>query len=165
MPVSDLYTWKKELRERLERENRWKAFISHREALKRMGVEEKHVWEQAAEAFPPLPEGVVAETPEEAAPEKPTAALTEDFINKTASDQEVVRWVADTLDLADVKPSDAPSAAAWNMRLWARGHKDRFYTQVFVKLMPTGKQMEDEGRYRDDGASIRELIAEARRGG
>jgi hypothetical protein len=150
------YTEKKELRERLESEHRWDAFKAHREALKRQGVDESKVWEQAALAFEPLPEGGA-----QPAPAKPVEeARTEDFINKTASNPESVQWVADNLEIPDVKPTDAPSKAAWSLLRWARKSvttKDRFWTQVFTKLMPTGKQLEEGDRQGDDGASIIEL--------
>lgn len=145
--MSEWILWKAALKRRLQAEGTWKDFIRVRESLKDGGMDERDAWLTAAGE----------EVPER---NEPTDALASDFADKAASEPESVRWVADNISVKGVKPSDAPSAAAWGLLQWAKSSvttKDRFFTQVYTRLMPSGKQLEDEGRFRDDGEGIIEL--------
>jgi hypothetical protein len=56
---------------------------------------------------------------------------------KPRTDVRDVFWCYDHLDDPGVTPDLAPSRGAWHQLVWAREHRDRFYTSVFPRALVT----------------------------
>jgi hypothetical protein len=76
--------------------------------------------------------------PKEMAAEKPRQDITAD-----------VEWVTENLGVSGLKPEDAPSSRAWSWYIQALYDNNayRMVMQHSTKLMPTGKQLEQEGKH------------------
>lgn len=73
---------------------------------------------------------------------------------------EAVNWVADSIAKKRVKSSDAPSSTAWGLLRWAKSSsvtRAEFYKNIFVKILPTRQELENQARYSDDGSTQIEL--------
>ncbi len=73
---------------------------------------------------------------------------------------EAVNWVADSIAKKSVKSSDAPSSTAWGLLKWAKSSsvtRAEFYKSIFVKILPSNKELENQARYSDTGLEIAEL--------
>jgi len=136
---------RKEFKDRLIREGRWRAFLEKREFLVSTGWSRSDAWGEARlsydEAFSDEeiaelaktveecpasemvtivsdPQEVTAEVSTTSAPKAPlkVQAQLEDFEGKPkATIRENAEWVAEHLCVEGVVPEDAPSMAAWSM--------------------------------------------------
>ena len=71
-----------------------------------------------------------------------------------------VEWVADNIENKSVKASDAPSATAWGLLKWATSSPvstAEFYKTVWSKMLPSRAELDNQGRYADDGSECIEL--------
>jgi hypothetical protein len=59
-----------------------------------------------------------------------------------------VYWCYARLDDLRAKPEDASSAGAWELLLWARANRDRFYESVFPRALKAEAKAEAE--YQED---------------
>ena len=92
----------------------------------------------------------------------------DDFLDKPPiSIIAAAQWVLDSINRKGVTKDDCPSPGAWTMLHEARGDKvfrRKFFDTYLPKMMPTGAQMANKGRQRDDGrvldAEMAALVAE-----
>jgi hypothetical protein len=92
----------------------------------------------------------------------------EDFGGRTASEVEIIRWVARNMEVADPRLSECPDPTAWALlshcrrSLMAAGE---FWKQTYTKLLPSRAQLEQvEDDADDSGVTLETLekIREAR---
>ncbi len=79
---------------------------------------------------------------------------------KNVSENEKLRWVFENMQLADVRPEDAPSAGAWALLQTYREDNDArrdFYKNTWPKLL-TKEDAEKGGKLNDSGKEAIELI-------
>lgn len=177
------------LRARLEAEGRWGQFVRRREEFKRLdGLAPAEAWARAAAEFAPigamdapiptsplpaLPPTRPAPATPPAVPAPPTALDERATLSglavaakaRKAPESEWVRWVARNflMPVGELDPEEVPDPGAPGMLLWARMDPERFYTQVWPRLMPTKQQLDAEARFADDGRSIQSLLAQFER--
>lgn len=75
--------------------------------------------------------------------------------------REVVEWVFAHIGEAGVKKEDEPCAGAYQLLQRVESGvkmQDWFYSQMFVKLLPTRAQVEGDDRFRDTGQSVMDFI-------
>jgi len=79
--------------------------------------------------------------------------------NKTAKESDNIRWVANMMPLksSNIDIMSAPSSAAVGLLQWARSDPKTFYSQFYVKLLPTQKEFERENQMQDRGGSLDRL--------
>ena len=85
---------------------------------------------------------------------------------KSATMRRAYEWVFNHVDVADVKPGDAPSSGAWSMLLSVRENPDlrkSLYTQIASKLLPPKSEIESTERFQDTGKNVLDLIARVRK--
>ena len=79
--------------------------------------------------------------------------------DKSISENEKIKWVADNMLSPSAKPTDAPSKATWYMLLHYRETKQRqedFYKTIMPKLL-TKENTEQSGKLQDTGKDAIEL--------
>jgi len=78
-----------------------------------------------------------------------------------------IHWIYENLDLFGVSPGDAPSAGAytWLMEIRndASGDARKKFRDYYMKIAPSGKELEERERLMDDGRGILELISAVER--
>ena len=83
------------------------------------------------------------------------SVLLADFEGKPdASARQILEWVFNNIDVAGLKPKDAPTSGAWSLLMRVRSVPDLavdFYKQVWPKLLPTKAQLEVEERLKGGG--------------
>jgi len=133
-----------DLTHRLQREGRWPEaskfkddrIASHRSEGTSRKDSQLAAWEEMEQKYPPI-----AEPSELLDPQDIPADSWEDSGVDFAGD---AMWVYSKLACAHILPEDAPSAGAWSLLQWAKGHKDRFYEQTMPKAIATRKKREAE---------------------
>jgi len=78
-------------------------------------------------------------------------------------ERDAIRWVLDHLSIEEMRPEDAPCAFAWTQYAhFSSTHKLRgeYLTLFGSKFVPTRSQLEGEGKYKDDGRPLEDLISE-----
>jgi hypothetical protein len=71
---------------------------------------------------------------------------------------EIIQWVAWALGQPEVGPTDAPSAQHWSCFRWAKSCPDDFWTKLFPKTLPTGKEATEMAKARHaDGRVLKHL--------
>lgn len=177
---------RKALKQRLVSEGRWNAYVIRREALRKehpLDVAN----DMAAAEFAPLPAGMTpSELPAAADlssndalnaaarvqrgnlpaaakidPESETTAA--DFAGKPAegSQRDNLIWVSNNYTRTDVTPKDAPTGAAWNLLCAIRANPrmvEIFWGQMYIKTMPTQKELDDSSRFSDKGSVLANLM-------
>lgn len=76
------------------------------------------------------------------------------FKDKECSDTDAIKWVASVMEVRGIKPTEAPSATAWNILVWARTSpvtKSEFWRILYVKAIPNIGSSEGGGRFTNDG--------------
>lgn len=161
---------KDQFKTRLKNEGRWDEFISYREQLKADGLEAKEAWTQARQKFPSEPLAVsLVESVCDDDPVEPDGGdvCIGDFCGKgPVSARAVVQWVFDNIDVADVKPEDAPSSGAWSFLVRVRTYPDllkEFYRSIWAKMLPTRSEIEAREKFEDDGREQLHLIDQIQR--
>ena len=84
-------------------------------------------WVAMAEKFPTLPEPAVEMVPKSVFEGKGGVPI-----------EDLVRWVLETYYVVDIRPEDAPNAAAWAMRRWAASGKRSeriFFRHIVPKFL------------------------------
>ncbi len=159
-----------QLAERLKAEGSWTAFCDRRAELESEGWSKKDAYGKAVSEFSgenttadlPIPMTDVNGRgfPIPAGVSKPIAATSDMFAGKTATISQVIQWVFESMELADVKPDAAPSAGAWGLLMHCRKNPDAkqdFYLSVWPKLLPAKSQLDVGHGFSDDGRAL-ELI-------
>lgn len=80
------------------------------------------------------------------------------------SPREDILWVAAHMEVAEVRPVDAPSSTAWGMLMAFRGSalsKQAFWKDIYSRVIVAKMDFEREERMRDDGRRQIELIEDA----
>lgn len=87
------------------------------------------------------------------------------FEGKSASPQTVVKFAFEHLYIRDVNPTDAPSAGAWGLLLWARSKAENqeVLYQMWAKLLPTRADLDRASKRVDDGRSVLSTITQIQR--
>ena len=78
-------------------------------------------------------------------------------------ERDAIRWVLDHLSIDDMRPDDAPCAFAWTQYAHfstTAKLRGEYMTVFGSKFVPTRSQLEGEGKYKDDGRPLEELISE-----
>lgn len=81
--------------------------------------------------------------------------------NRSADEATVIRWVANNVDNADVKPEDCPAPFAWTLLRECRqvpGFMFFFLEKCWAKLIPARSQLEKDGPPVKDGQATIELM-------
>jgi len=161
---------KEQFKNRLKNEGRWNDFIQYREKLKAGGLDAKSAWAKARQKFGP--ESYRAPMAE-ADPDDDTVlsagdtVCMDDFCDKPpVTARAVVQWVFDHIDIADVKPQDAPSSGAWSFLQRVRTYPDllkEFYRTIWAKMLPTRSEIEAREKFEDDGREQLHLIEQIQR--
>ena len=84
----------------------------------------------------------------------------ETFDGKTAPIATVIPWVASHICIKDVNASDATSADAWAMLVWAQRNEtnqSEFRRNIYPKLLPSRAQLKATERLRDNGRDLSNL--------
>lgn len=70
---------------------------------------------------------------------------------------EIVQWVAANICM-NVKPRDAPGPEAWQLLEDVRSDPEfrlkTFWSQMYMKMMPSKQQLEMQERFKDDGRTM-----------
>ena len=141
---------------RLKKDGRYGKFRARVKALKAAGGDGKAAYWQAAAEFP-----ADDETTDRRAP-------SGTWGDRTATPAERVDWAARAMGCSDMKPEDAPDAAAWGLYQWCLGsnrNRTRFWMAAFRQAAADGgvssapEQPEEEP---DDSALelMKELVGE-----
>ena len=154
---------------RLEAEDRWDEFKARKKELRAEFEAEGHpkpgsaAYQQCLKEFAPpakaetTPQHETADDPDELVP-------LDDFGDSAAAtDAGAIRWTAEHIAVADVKPADAPSRSAWALLAWARRKQNQhaFWSQIFTKVLPTRSQVEGHGDEHDPGiAAVEDVLDE-----
>ena len=161
---------KEALKNRLKSEGRWDEFIRYREDLKAQGVDAKSAWAKARAKFQPVPEGAVVLNDDSDGMDGDSSnsgICLGEFDDKPAvTARAVVQWVFDHIDVADVKPADAPSSGAWSFLQRVRTYPDllkEFYRSIWAKMLPTRSEIEAREKFEDDGREQLHLIEQIQR--
>lgn len=165
---------RKALKDRLVREGRWESYVKDREQLRtKYPLDEANA--RAAELYAPLPQGMTAavdpgDSPRPKRSGAPDAkkidpsieTTAETFKNKgTPTSREVLQWVADNYNRADVTAEEAPSGAAWNLMVAVRAGdrmQEIFWGQMFTKLLPSQKDLDEQSKFGDKGQIVLNVI-------
>ncbi|AQT69197.1 hypothetical protein STSP2_02384 [Anaerohalosphaera lusitana] len=135
---------KEQFKKRLKSEGRWDEFIKLREGLKRDGLSPKEAWAKARREFEPDFESVPVadncggcDSGDGAGMDSGDGIRRETFAAKpNVTARAVVQWVFDHIDVADVRPEDAPSSGAWSflprVRTYPKLLKE-FYRSIWAK--------------------------------
>lgn len=78
---------------------------------------------------------------------------------------QIIPWIATSMLVEGLKPSDAPNSDAWAQLMWCRespANRAEFYKNIYPKLLPNKTQLEQEARFHDDGSEDLEHIARVR---
>ncbi|OQA04091.1 MAG: hypothetical protein BWY69_00109 [Planctomycetes bacterium ADurb.Bin401] len=161
---------KEQFKNRLKNEGRWNDFIQYREKLKAGGHDAKSAWAKARQKFQPVSDGAsLAENNSDddtILPAGDTVCM-DNFCDKPpVTARAVVQWVFDHIDIADVKPEDAPSAGAWSFLQRVRTYPDllkEFYRTIWAKMLPTRSEIEAREKFEDDGREQLHLIEQIQR--
>ncbi len=105
---------------------KWPDFVHYRDGLRAGGMKPSEATRQAVDKFlgtgaPGTGDAIPTTKPRDIEPPCPTVQPDNglhdkaDFAGKECSTAESLRWVARNLRALDVKVSDAPDAAAWNL--------------------------------------------------
>lgn len=161
---------KESFKNRIKREGRWDEFIEYREQLKADGLDAQSAWEQARAKFEPVPDTTAVA--EGAGADDPVLSVGDgvclaDFQDKPpVTARAVVQWVFDHIDIADVRPEDAPSSGAWSFLQRVRTYPDllkEFYRSIWAKMLPTRSEIEAREKFEDDGREQLHLIEQIQR--
>lgn len=155
---------KKVLREKLKRQGYWDDYVAYREELKKQGHSPKDADKEARAKFSALAENPKPADRDDAGTSGVCADVFADKPHVNA--RKVVNWVFDHIDVADVEPSDAPSAGAWSLLQRVRKHPDllkEFYRTIWAKMLPTRSEIEATEKFEDDGRQQLHVIAQIRR--
>lgn len=168
-----------EMNARIHREGRFAEYSARRAALKAAGYPTAQVYERLADEFAPLganrPPGA---PPYALAPVHPLPGAgssqakgssaaprlhLKDFAerNKSASETDVIRWVFNHMDVADVTPADAPSSGAWTLLCAVRDDvhfRHVFFQSMWVKTLPARSELDTRRRREDDGRDVLRTI-------
>ena len=73
-----------------------------------------------------------------------------------------IHWIYENLDVVGVMPQTAPSVGAYSWLMEIRkdpsGDARRKFRDYYMKLAPSGKELEERERLTDDGRNVLELI-------
>ena len=168
-----------EHKKRLVEANEWGNYVAHRERLIRGGAGPAEATFESVVKFlgadvavcyaPSLKRGGKKSGKETGLPTGEVyggttllVARMADFAGKEATEVEVIRWVAEHVEIEDVQPSDCPSKAAWNLLVACKQNpmfKAEFWRSIYTKIVPNKAQLEpkaEEGA--TDGRSTLEMI-------
>ena len=117
----------------------------------------------------PMPYGFVPKVDETS--DKPEMYELSEFGDKAAASLDPIgdlTWIYNNLAILDVGPEDAPSPGAFAYLKWVqRSEENRidFFTKVYPRIIPSKSQIENMGKFHDDGRSnfriLEQLSAEA----
>src|SRR5262245_15172940 len=99
--------------------------------LKATGLDGPTAWAQARREL----EGATVREPPLPAPKLELVPRAAFGARRCARPAEVA-WTADHLLVADVRPEESPSAAAWGLLTWARTEPRRFWEELYPMLLP-----------------------------
>ena len=143
------------LKDRLKAAGTWDQFMARRDDLRASGETAQDARAMAlAESLANEPAKPSSKTP--ALP--PTPA---EVAGRSASEAEVVRWVARHIDDDQVSPDDCPDPCAWTLLRQCRqtpGFVSFFFQQVWTKLLPSRAQIESDSGVTLDGSAVSALI-------
>ena len=97
---------------------------------------------------------------------KPAPVLREQFSGKKPRNmRERIEWVWGNLDIADIKPEDAPDGQSWFLLSWAKtaAGKTEFFRSFVARLLPSKNSAEEEDKFFDDGRRVLEIIERVER--
>jgi hypothetical protein len=149
--------------DRLRREGRWDEASAFRDAerqrLKGEGLSRQEAaersWGAMIEKYPPL-------RPPEPAEPQDTGEFFPIGDQSTPNLGRDILWCYAHMDHRKATPSDAPSAGAWHLLVWARENRSRFFEMLLPKAIPKdgvfGQCPECEKRKREEVQNQR-LIA------
>ncbi len=164
---------KDQLKARLKEMGCWQAYLDRREELVAAGNSSVTARKVAASEF--APDGG-AEPGSGEPSSRPLVGQAEHYARMAetakgleASEQTVVRWVADNLvmPLESIDLDLVPSPTAVSMLAFARsagGGRD-FWNGLYAKLIPSRSQLEAASRFSDDGRDIHKMLDECDRAG
>ncbi|WP_146660749.1 hypothetical protein [Anaerohalosphaera lusitana] len=132
---------KEQFKKRLKREGRWDEFIKLREGLKRDELSPKEAWAKARREFEPDfgnqgLDATVADLSDggDSGLDSGDGISRDIYQNRpNVTARAVVQWVFDHIDVADVRPEDAPSSGAWNFLQRVRTYPEllkEFYRSI-----------------------------------
>ena len=160
---------KEQFKTRLKSEGRWNEFIKFRESLKAKGYDAKGAWSEARARFGLLAQNASLDGGVDSVdtPASDCGFCLDDWKNKApVSARQVVNWVFDNIDVADVKPEDAPSSGAWSFLQRVRTYPDllkEFYRSVWARMLPSRSEIEAREKFEDDGREQLHLIEQIQR--
>ena len=152
---------------RLEAEDRWDEFKARKKELRAEFEADGHpkpgsaAYQQCLQEF--APPAKAETTPQhEATVDDDELVPLDEFGDSAATDAGAIRWTAEHIAVADIKPADAPSRSAWGLLAWARRKQNQhaFWSQIFPKVLPTRSQAEGHGDEHDPGiAAVEDVLA------
>ena len=151
---------------RLQAEGRWDEATVYRSKLRKeqkaagkTKAEANEVaWAAMIEEFPPLPEPAADPHTDEIAGGEDMSQL----LSRTAEDivdlPRDILWVYGRLADKSTKPQDAPSSGAWDLLVWSRRYRSRFFENLLPKaLAAKPKELEEAGIAKDTKLKIEHL--------
>jgi hypothetical protein len=161
------YRLTKAMRSILAEKGQLAAFIERRTVLANAGMSPQESLKKTLdEFFPPPPplEPVVAapvETPDDGLLDL-TDELRQMFNEKPEpAEREVIKWLFDNLAIRKVELKDAPSIGAWGLLNTLQKNdklREKFYTEVWTKLLPSKAQIDAENKFTDDNRTLFEVL-------
>ncbi len=128
-----------QMESRLKREGRSEAFGGRRMALKAEGLSGSDAYQLAVHEFSePLPRA-----------DNNGRVSASVFEGKSAPTSETIRWVAQNIAIADVKPENAPNSEAWGLLQWVQRSEtseSEFWKSIYPKLLASRSETETVDR-------------------
>lgn len=146
----------------------WKFFVKARESARAPDKSNDQAVQEAYAATVAKFSGGASNTTTVTPPSNITLYDRDEFeTTNPVAINKVFAWVAANMYVDGILPGDAPNSEAWGLLIWCRAHPNNmsnFYTNMYPKMLPNKTQLEQEGRFNDDGRELSNFIARIRSG-
>lgn len=91
-------------------------------------------WEAMEKEYPPLSNPL--NSSQSAPPDPEFDKMLRDLCDSTfTAVHRDILWSFNYLEVSNVNPSEAPSRGAWGLLMWGRKNRDKFFSQIFSRVI------------------------------
>jgi hypothetical protein len=100
-------------------------------------------WEAMEKKYPPLSNPLKTSQSDSPDPEFDMKLRDQCDSTFTAVHKDIL-WAYNNFEVSDVSPNEAPSRGAWGLMMWGRENRDKFFSQIFSRVIVNEKYIEEE---------------------